>query len=61
MGGDEVPSADVKPVEAYSARAAAYIAFSATAIMHRPTWDTVIFRGTAPIYQNFRVRITDLS
>lgn len=61
LGADNVPSKALTSVQAYSARAAAYVTFSTTAIIHRPTWDSVTFRGSTPIYHNFRVRITDLS
>lgn len=61
LGADTVSSKALTSVQAYSARAAAYVTYSTTAVLHRPEWDSVTFKGTTPIYHNVRVRITDLS
>ena len=60
---DTTPSKAVTTsVKAWNPRTAAYVTYSTTGIIHRPTYDSIEFRGAAsPIFKGFKVMITELS
>jgi len=59
---DTVPSVALTNVKAWNPRTAAYVVYSTTAFLHRPTYTGIEFKGAAsPIYKGFKVLITELS
>jgi hypothetical protein len=58
---DTTPSVALTSVQAWNPRTGAYVTYSTTAILHRPRYGSIEFRGTAPIYKNVEVLITELS
>ena len=61
FSADTTPSVAATSVQAYNPRSESYTTYSTTGIIHRPTYGSIEFRSTAPIFKNFRVLITELS